>query len=48
MADGLDAYRAKRDFDGTPEPAGNPAASEALNPCGRGNTWCRGTVTRLA
>ncbi|HWK29468.1 MAG TPA: non-homologous end-joining DNA ligase [Solirubrobacter sp.] len=25
MADGLDAYRAKRDFDATPEPAGAPA-----------------------
>ena len=26
MADGLDAYRAKRDFEATPEPAGDPAA----------------------
>src|SRR4051812_2825397 len=28
MADGLDVYRAKRDFEGTPEPAGEPAAPE--------------------
>ena len=30
MADGLDAYRAKRDFEGTPEPAGESAAPEEL------------------
>jgi bifunctional non-homologous end joining protein LigD len=30
MADGLDAYRAKRDFEGTPEPAGEPPAPEEL------------------
>jgi bifunctional non-homologous end joining protein LigD len=28
MADGLDAYRAKRDFDATPEPAGTPTEPE--------------------
>src|ERR671932_104481 len=33
MPEGLDAYRAKRDFDSTPEPAVAPAEGMAGSPC---------------